>query len=74
MIQKPRFATVMFFRMVELRRFERPTPSVRGKCSPAELQPHPRYCGVLRAAPSCDKFGRVKLPDTVRREAMVKQL
>ncbi len=25
--------------MVELRRFERPTPSVRGKCSPAELQP-----------------------------------
>ena len=26
--------------LVELRRFERPTPSVRGKCSPAELQPH----------------------------------
>jgi hypothetical protein len=27
---------------------------------------------VLRAALSCDKFGRVKLPDSVRREAMVK--
>ena len=60
--------------MVELRRFERPTPSVRGKCSPAELQPHPRYCGLLRAALSCDKFCRVKLPDSVRREAMVKRL
>ena len=60
--------------MVELRRFERPTPSVRGKCSPAELQPHSKYCGVLRDAPSCDKFSRVKLPDSVRREAMANRL
>ena len=35
-----KYLRIVFKRMVELRRFERPTPSVRGKCSPAELQPH----------------------------------
>ena len=51
--------------MVELRRFERPTPSVRGKCSPAELQPHQKmrvYFGAENGTRTRDlRLGRPSL-------------
>ena len=57
--RKPRKPLIF---LVELRRFERPTPSVRGKCSPAELQPLVRENGAENGTRTRDlRLGRPSL-------------